>query len=134
MSLIRNVSICLLVLFVCSAVSQAEPGDLLFTFDNPTPAGHEWFGKPVCSVGDRVVVGAHGNDIGATSYAGGAYVFDSTTGQLVHSLLNPTPAHNDMMGTSIAAFGDDILVGCYQDHGYDGAVYILDGGTGALLR
>ena len=44
-----------------------------------------------------MVVGAYTDDTGATN-AGSAYVFDAATGNLLHTLNNPTPAASDYFG------------------------------------
>ena len=90
-------------------------GTLLTTFTNPTPAASDWFGCSVAAVGtDRVLIGAHCDDTGATD-AGAAYLF-STNGTLLTTFTNPTPAAGDWFGYSVAAVGTDrVLIGAHCD-------------------
>jgi len=90
-------------------------GALLTTFTNPTPAVSENFGRSMTVVGtDRVLIGAPGDDTGATD-SGAAYLF-STNGTLLITFTNPTPAANDHFGRSVAAVAADrLLIGADGD-------------------
>jgi hypothetical protein len=110
-------------------------GALLTTFTNPTPAYGDYFGYSVAAVGtDQVLVGAVGDNTGATG-AGAAYLF-STSGALLTTFTNPTPAANDWFGTSVAAVGSDrVLIGADLDDtgaANAGAAYLFSI-SGALL-
>jgi len=125
----------LFVLLVYEA--HAAPGDLLWTFNNPMPASGDVFGYSVATVGNNIVVGARWDDPGGVTDAGTAYVFNATTGTLLLTINNPTPASGDQLGYSVAAAGNTILVGApYDNTGATdaGSVYLFDGATGALLR
>ena len=114
----------------------AKPCDLLRTFQKPTPAANDDLGCSVAAVGNNVLIGAYRDDAGA-SEAGAAYLFDGSTGALLRTFLNPTPAESAGFGCSVAAVGDNVLVGAYgADAGAEraGAAYLFDGSTGALLR
>ncbi|HEU0009397.1 MAG TPA: hypothetical protein VFT34_06245, partial [Verrucomicrobiae bacterium] len=89
-------------------------GTFLTTFANPTPAGFEEFGTAVAAVGsDRVLIGAM--DSTAAPYSGAAYLF-STTGTLLTTITNPTPARDDSFGSSLAALGTDrVIIGAPSD-------------------
>lgn len=104
-------------------------GTLLTTFTNPTPAAADSFGNSVAAVGsDRVLIGAYLDDTGATD-AGVAYLF-STSGSLLTTFTNPTPANSDYFGRSLAALGNDrVLIGADQDN--TGAT---DAGAAYLFR
>jgi hypothetical protein len=81
-------------------------GTLLTTFANPTPAVGDQFGHAVAAVGpDKVLISAIVDDTGATN-TGAVYLF-STTGTLLTTFTNPTPAELDFFGYSIAAVGTD---------------------------
>ncbi len=90
-------------------------GALLTTFTNPAPAEADWFGVSATAVGtDRVLIGAHGKDTGATD-AGVAYLFN-TNGALLTTFTNPTPDVSDWFGQSVAALGTDrVLIAAYRD-------------------
>lgn len=90
-------------------------GALLTTFTNPTPAPGDSFGISVAAMGsDRVLVGAHQDDLGWDD-AGAVYLFN-TNGTLLKTLSKPTPKAADNFGLSIASLGNDrILVGAILD-------------------
>jgi hypothetical protein len=110
-------------------------GALLTTFTNPTPAASDWFGQFVAAVGnDRVLIGAHRDDTGATD-AGAAYLF-SPDGAWLTTFTNPTPAANDWFGLPVAAVGTDrVLIGAYGDDtgATDAGAAYLFSTNGALL-
>ncbi len=112
-------------------------GTVLRTFQKPNPAASDFFGSgPIAALGNNVLVGVPGDDTGAIN-AGAVYLFDGTTGALLHTFLNPTPAINDEFGSSIAAVGNNVLVGAYLDNtgaSNAGAAYLFDGITGTLLK
>ena len=89
-------------------------GALLITFTNPVLAGN-LLGYSVAALGtDRVLIGAPYADTGATN-AGVAHRF-SANGTLLTTFTNPTPAGNDLFGTSVAAVGNDrVLIGAVGD-------------------
>lgn len=90
-------------------------GSLLMTFTNPTPAVNDWFGASLAAVGtNRVLIGARYDDTGAGD-AGAAYLF-STSGALLTTLTNPTPAAAEYFGSAVAAVGlDRLLIGSPND-------------------
>jgi Ca2+-binding RTX toxin-like protein len=103
------------------------------TFNNPTPTAFDRFGSSVSVSGNYILVGAPFDDTVATD-SGAAYLFDST-GVLLQTFNNPTPAAGDQFGTSVSVSGNNILVGApFDDTGTTdtGAVYLFDGTTGAL--
>jgi outer membrane protein assembly factor BamB len=115
---------------------DGKTGDLLRTFQKPTPAAGDWFGISVAAVGENVLVGALGDDTGAHD-AGAAYLFDGKTGELLRTYQNPTPAEDDWFGGAVAGVGENVLVGApLDDAGAKdaGAAYLFDGKTGSLLR
>ncbi len=88
-----------------------------------TPTAGDGFGAAVAAVDGNVAVGAR-FDIppGSTDHAGLAYLYDgvptddgsSTTyvyGTLIHVFADPNPAAGDEFGASIAAVGNDLLIG-----------------------
>ena len=90
-------------------------GTLLTTFTNPTPEANEGFGFSVAAVGtDRVLIGAYADNTGAVG-AGAAYLF-STSGTLLTTITNPTPAVGDNFGRTLAVLGTDrVLIGAKND-------------------
>src|SRR3989344_3864092 len=115
---------------------DATTGALLQTFNNPTPGINESFGHSVSISGDKVLIGAYDDDTGATN-TGSAYLFDATTGALLQTFNNPTPAPDDIFGWSVSISGDKALIGARQDGTavYDaGSAYLYDVTTGNLLQ
>jgi hypothetical protein len=113
---------------------DAAAGSLLRTFVNPTPAASDYFGYGICISGSTLVIGALRDDTGATD-AGSAYTFNATTGELLHTLANPTPAAGDFFGYSAAISGNVVTVGAVQDDSSAtdaGAAYVFDAATGNL--
>src|SRR5207244_1816865 len=116
-------------------VFNATTGALIATLSNPTPANGDVFGNSVAVSGNTVVVGASQDDTGAED-AGSAYVFNATTGALVVTLNNPTPAQNDFSGRAVAVSGNTVVVGAYVDDtgALDaGSAYVFNAATGALI-
>ncbi len=110
-------------------LTGTTPETPTYTLDNPSPAGEDWFGLSVAVSGSSVVVGAFAKDVGAYD-AGAAYVFDALTGDLLHTLKNPTPTGGDIFGSSVAVSGSTVVVGAYQQDVEGttdaGAVYVFD--------
>jgi hypothetical protein len=78
-------------------VFNSATGTLVATLENPTPAAYDSFGCSVAVSGSTVVVGADGDDTGASN-AGAAYVFDLSgpaPETPTHTLANPAPAAYD---------------------------------------
>ena len=106
---------------------HAVTGDLLHTFDNPSPAAGDRFGTAASIAGDRIVVGAPFDDTLAVD-AGYAYQFDAVTGGLVHMLETPSPDLGDWFGQAVSVSGDRILIGAPEDK--FGRAYLFDAVTG----
>jgi hypothetical protein len=110
-------------------------GSLLQTFLKPTPAFNQ-FGSSVAISGNKVLVGASDDNTGATA-AGAAYLFDGTTGSLLQTFLNPTPANFDLFGYSVAISGNNVLIGTPNDSAGAndaGSAYLFDATSGSLLE
>jgi hypothetical protein len=103
-------------------------GALLTTLTNPAPAANDNFGSSVAAVGnDRVIIGATGDDTGATN-AGSAYLF-SANGTFLAAFNNPTPAESDSYGFTVTGIGSGhVAIGAFTDDtvgGNAGAVYLF---------
>ncbi|MCA2666585.1 MAG: hypothetical protein IM502_06775, partial [Microcystis sp. M045S2] len=115
---------------------DATTGNLLRTFLNPTPANDDRFGGMVAISGNNVLIGAIGDDAGATN-AGAAYLFNATTGSLLRTFLNPTPTFNEQFGWSVAISGNNVLIGAIGDDTgatNTGVAYLFNATTGSLLQ
>ncbi len=111
-------------------------GNLLQTFNNPTPEDYDYFGNSVSLSGTLALIGAYQDDTGA-QYAGSAYLFDTTTGNLLKTFNNPTPEDYDNFGNSVSLSGTSALIGAaYDNTGATdaGSAYLFNTTTGDLLQ
>ncbi len=76
-------------------------------------AANDLFGVSVGISGDTVIVGANGDDVGANSDQGSAYIFErsGTTWTQRQQLFDSSGAANDLFGRSVAISGDKVVVG-----------------------
>jgi hypothetical protein len=77
----------------------------------------DYFGWSVAIGGDYAVVGAYGNDDGASA-TGSAYIFRRTgtnTWDAGTKILAPDAAQSDQFGRSVAIDGNTAVVGAYQN-------------------
>ena len=98
----------------------------------------DYFGQSVTMNTTYTIVGAPQEDGGAgdpVSNAGAVYVFRRDQGNTwyqMRKLDNPSPATNDLYGSSIAMYGNYLIVGCPGDASGKGAAYIyMDDGKGS---
>ena len=117
---------------------DASDGLLLHTFDDPTgdEPGHDRFAQTVALDGNYIVIGANEDSTLALS-AGQAYVFDATTGSLLHTLDNPDPDVMEWFGEAVAIDGSRIVVGAMLnrvDGDQIGEAYLFDAVSGNLVR
>lgn len=127
-------------------IFNTTTGALLHTLDNPNPVDtsqNDWFGYSVGISGNRAIVGAPKEKHGGFTFAisGKAYIFDVTTGALLHTLNNPNAfgtVNNDQFGISVAISGNRAIVGANFEDDANGSArgkaYIFDVNTGALLH
>ena len=111
-------------------------GDLLQKFIAPDGASSDLFGRSVAIDGDYALIGSYGDDDNGTD-SGSAYLFDTTTGDLLQKFIAPDGASSDLFGRSVAIDGDYALIGSYgdDDNGTDsGSAYLFDTTTGDLLQ
>lgn len=112
----------------------ASTGAYLRSIANPEPDPSDWFGGSVGISGNNVVVGAHYEDNSAG--VGAAYMFNASTGALVHTFVNPAPSNMGWFGRGVATAGNTVIVGApYNDTGAtdSGIAYIYSATTGGLL-
>ncbi|NES23808.1 MAG: hypothetical protein F6K41_34040, partial [Symploca sp. SIO3E6] len=141
---------------VDAGASNGQPGTLLLdpenltisdanaplvTFLNPDPTVNDFFGvnfSTIAAVGTNVLIGVSGDDPGGIRNAGAAYLFDGETGELLRTFVSPNPGEGNGFGRSVAAFGNNVLIGAFRDDPGGitdaGAVYLFDSSTGELLQ
>lgn len=114
--------------------------EVLWTLNNPDASGtDDQFGSTVGISGTRAIVGSKGSDLDGTN-SGRAYIYDVATGNVLHTLSNPSPSNTqvgDEFGSSVAIDGDRAIVGAPQedDSGSgSGAAYIFNVTDGSLVH
>ena len=125
-------------------IFNVTTGALLHTLDNPnafdTTAG-DLFGGTLAISGDHAIVGVPSEDDAGGTSSGKAYIFDVTTGTLVHTLDNPNPfgtSESDIFGSNVGISGNYAIVGARLEDEASGTssgkAYIFDVTTGNLLH
>ena len=95
-------------------VYNTRTGALIRELKNPNLSDGDEFGSSVAISGNRALVGARSEDIGAEN-AGVAYLFDLDTGDLLRTYNNPEPGVEDRFGRAVSLDGDRALIGAYFD-------------------
>ena len=118
-------------------IYNVTTGTLVHTLDNPNASTNDYFGHSVAISGNYAIVGAYlEGGAGEPSDSGKAYIFNVTTGALVHTLDNPGALNNgfdDNFGISVGISGNYAIVGAYLEEGEVGKAYVFNVTTGALL-
>ena len=124
-------------------IYNVTTGVLVHTLNNPNPYGtsaYDLFGQSVSISGNYAIVGAAYEDESGVSNTGKAYIYNVTTGVLVHTLNNPNPngpTGESSFGYSVAISGNYAIVGApyERDAGgtQSGKAYIFDVTTGSLV-
>ena len=124
-------------------IFNVTTGALVYTLDNPNAYGtgaNDAFGSSVAMSGNYAIVGVDREDKAGGLDSGKAYIFNVTTGALLHTLDNPTPSagdYGDQFGYAVGISGDFAVVGALYDDagGTDaGRAYIFDVTTGLLVK
>jgi len=105
----------------------------------PDSSSYSNFGTSVAIDGDRIVVGAYG-DQNAGNYAGAAYVFFRAGSQWTHEqkLTGSENSFADSFGVSVAIQGDRIVCGAFGNSDFDqsevGSAYVFQRIDGLWLQ
>jgi hypothetical protein len=123
-------------------IFNVATGALVHTLDNPNPDGvgsNDYFGRAVAIDGNSAIVAAYREDDAGGTVSGKAYIFNVTSGALVHTLANPNAfgtSAGDQFGWSVAISGDRCIVGANLEDDIDGVTsgkaYIFDVTTGTV--
>ena len=111
--------------------SGGSPNVPASTLNNPGPSIQNTFGVSVAISGSRMVVGASGDDTGASN-GGRAFVYNLASGApLVPEVIleNPTPDASDQFGYAVAISGNRVVVGALGDRtgAFEaGSAYVYD--------
>ena len=124
-------------------IFNVTTGALLRTLNDPNAYGTssgDQFGYSVAISGNYAIVGAYTEDDASGSDSGKAYIFNVTTGALVHTLNNPNPYGTsafDRFGYFVAISGNYAIVSAYNEDDAGGTAsgkaYVFNVTTGALL-
>jgi hypothetical protein len=121
-------------------VLNRENGEVAFTLENPNPESRffDWFGWTVAANEEFIVVGAREDATSGAEGAGTVYVFDTDSGQLLHTLFSPQNQEAGEFGRAVALTpSGDVVVGAWATNVGDveraGRAYLFDGETGSLL-
>jgi hypothetical protein len=119
-------------------IYTTSTGSLLHTLTNPSLSGG--FASSISINDTYTIIGAYEvNDIGGVN-SGKAYIYNTITGTLLHTLDNPNAydtSAGDQFGNNVSISDTYSIVGAYAEDdagGLDsGKAYIYDNATGALL-
>ena len=104
-------------------------GKLLQTYRNPTAEANDEFGAALAVAGDKVLVGAPGDDKAGLD-RGTVHLIDPDTLQTILEIVNPTPdSVGEKFGAVLAAQGFHALIGAPLDNTAGtnaGGVYMVD--------
>ena len=124
-------------------IFNSSTGALLHTLNNPNPYGtsaSDYFGYAVAISNSYAIVGTYQEDDAGGLNSGKAYIYNPSTGALVHTLANPTAygtSANDRFGYSLSISDSYAIVGAYEEDDASGSTsgkaYIFNPSTGALL-
>ena len=123
-------------------IFSTSTGSLLHTLSHPGASNtNPMFGRAVDISPTYSIVGAYNTDVSGNSGAGRAYVFNNSTGALVHTVANPTTygtQTNDSFAKAVAINDTHFIVGSvYEDTATEpnsGAAYIFNTVAGTLNR
>jgi len=115
---------------------DATDGSLLQTFHDPLidGFGSHSFGNAVAISGDKVVIGSR---TAGQGNSGAVYIFDTMSGNLLHTLENPHPFFSHFainFGTSLSISDNNVLVGAPVNENRVGTAYLFDATDGSLLK
>ena len=105
---------CLVVTHAASAAPEPYLLQRSILDPSTSPQISASHGFSVAVDGGRAAVGAPTDDLGGTD-SGVVKVYDTTTGALLHLLLNPSPNANDQFGWSVSISGSRAIVGARFD-------------------
>lgn len=95
-------------------IFDISTGNELFKLASPYAENGNFFGWTVATNGDLAIVGALYDDRN-TDGAGRAYVYDTSTGDLLYELLASDRAPADQFGMAMAISGDTVIIGTSTD-------------------
>ena len=120
-------------------IFSASGGNLLYTLDDPTNTGLEVFGDKFghsVAIDDGVIAVGAETDRTQGEAVGQAYLFDASSGGLLHILDDPTPLGGDVF-SEVDIDGGYVVVGAFGDETHGpivGQAHVFDVVTGELIQ
>lgn len=117
---------------------RATTGELIRSFEDPTPTDRDFFGFSVAIDGDYLLIGASRDDT-VDRNVGQVHVYSTSTGELLRTLDDPTRGARDFdgFGESLAIEGELAFVGAPYDSTSEftnGQAHLFNLATGQLLQ
>jgi hypothetical protein len=108
-------------------------GNLINTLVSPQPVEFSQFGSALAAFGDDLLV-AEPRGFTGDLRAGVVHLFDGETGAFIRSYFNPTPVAFELFGNSVAASGNNVLVGALRNERgpVAGSAYLFNGTSAHL--
>jgi len=116
-------------------IFDVTSGNLLHTLDNPNDydtSASDNFGRSVSITENYAIVGAPLEDSATGGASGVTYIFNTSDGSLQETVRGSGQA-SALFGYGVAAYGDNLVVGAYQDGANQGGkayVYSIASGGG----
>ena len=117
-----------------------QTGNVLQTFDVPGSGNpSDGFGDAVSLSGSFALIGAYNFTSNTTTQNGGAFLFNTDTGNLLHTFQTPGGVSFAGFGASVSVAGNQAVVGADQfDPGGGnndiGRAFVFNGNSGALVH
>jgi hypothetical protein len=91
-----------------------------------TGLASDYFGVAVSISGDYAIVGANGDDIGANTEQGSAYLYkrDGINWTLMRKIEDDSGQASDILGYSVSLNGFNLIIGAPRKNGKGGASFL----------
>jgi hypothetical protein len=117
-----------------------DTGAVLTEYSNPHGllgnGNRPQFGDSLDVAGNYLLVGANQSSASGTNASGAAYLFNRSTGSLLHTFFDPLPGVLDNFGIDVALAGNFAVIAAHNDDDgkSNGAVFVFDIHTGQHLQ
>jgi len=112
---------------------RALPSAGFRTITDPDPRYDHEFGGVMTAYGAWLAISDPGDSYDGVFQAGSVRIFDQATGAVRLTIRNPEPGTIDQFGSTLATFGDKLLIGSDSDNSLAGSAYVFDWSTGQEL-
>jgi len=117
---------------------NVKTGALIHRFSSPNSQYRGLFGTEVTLSGSYAIIGAIGENVSGQSFAGRTYIFNATTGVLLHTLVSPNSVKNGDFGEALSISGKILIVSAPDETAGGiigaGSAYVFNLQTGELIR